>query len=291
LQQLPASPDAFVWLRLYQAQMQGLVPGGRDDSLWWTLRRPFRPLGYDAARAMFNRVNQALGSNHSLHDLRHTAAYRMTRDPGLPLTDVQWIIGDAHPSTTQQYLNPVPADVIASVLAFHARGASDPPPRGGAAGDAASQDREQILPRLSHPPFALSNPASQRYRMRGTACIPGWLADQPGSTWQQRGAVAEARLDPETDWRLTVSAWLRQRWLISPCRRREQQVVGGGLLPLVCGDVVRPGLRWLLSVRTLRDLAAEMARIRDPGGFAVLAAVCQSDSTSPEMRAAALRQI
>jgi len=26
LQQLPASPDAFVWLRLYQAQMHGLVP-------------------------------------------------------------------------------------------------------------------------------------------------------------------------------------------------------------------------------------------------------------------------
>ena len=26
LQQLPASPDAFVWLRLYQQQMQGLVP-------------------------------------------------------------------------------------------------------------------------------------------------------------------------------------------------------------------------------------------------------------------------
>ena len=27
LQQLPASPDAFVWLRLYQQQMHGLVPG------------------------------------------------------------------------------------------------------------------------------------------------------------------------------------------------------------------------------------------------------------------------
>ena len=27
MQQLPASPDAFVWLRLYQAQMHGLVPG------------------------------------------------------------------------------------------------------------------------------------------------------------------------------------------------------------------------------------------------------------------------
>ncbi|MGW6359910.1 hypothetical protein ACWFR5_33275 [Streptomyces sp. NPDC055092] len=26
IQQVPASPDAFVWLRLYQAQMHGLVP-------------------------------------------------------------------------------------------------------------------------------------------------------------------------------------------------------------------------------------------------------------------------
>jgi len=44
LQPLPASPDAFVWLRLYQQQMHGLVPAGPDDPLWWTLRRPFRPL-------------------------------------------------------------------------------------------------------------------------------------------------------------------------------------------------------------------------------------------------------
>jgi integrase len=40
LRQLPASPDAFVWLRLYQAQVQGLVPAGRDQPLWWTLRPP-----------------------------------------------------------------------------------------------------------------------------------------------------------------------------------------------------------------------------------------------------------
>src|SRR5258707_6200879 len=71
MQQLPASPDAFVWLRLYQDQMQGLVPDGLDQPLWWTLRRPFRPLTYDGARAMFNRANAVLGSNHSLHDLRH----------------------------------------------------------------------------------------------------------------------------------------------------------------------------------------------------------------------------
>jgi integrase len=77
LQQLPASPDAFVGLRLYQAQMAGLVPPGRDQPLWWTLRRPFRALTYDAARAMFTRASAGLGANWSLHDLRHSAAYRM----------------------------------------------------------------------------------------------------------------------------------------------------------------------------------------------------------------------
>jgi integrase len=122
LQSLPVAPDAFVWLRLYQAQLTSLVPAGRDEPLWWTLRRPFRRLGYDAARAMFARANAALGSNWSLHDLRHTAAYRMARDPQMPLTDVQWVLGHAHLSTTQRYLNPVTEDVIAGVLAFHARG-------------------------------------------------------------------------------------------------------------------------------------------------------------------------
>jgi hypothetical protein len=39
--------------------------------LWWTLRRPFRPLTYHAARRMFIRANEALGSNWMLHDLRH----------------------------------------------------------------------------------------------------------------------------------------------------------------------------------------------------------------------------
>ena len=134
MQQLPASPDAFVWLRLYQAQLEGLVPAGRDEPLWWTLRRPFRALSYDAARAMFTRAGAALGANWSLHDLRHTAAYRMARDPGMPLTDVQWVLGHAHLSTTQQYLTPLPGEVIESVLAFHQRqrhrGPAAPPTAG-----------------------------------------------------------------------------------------------------------------------------------------------------------------
>jgi integrase len=44
VQQLPASADAFVWLRLYQLEMDGELPRGSGQPLWWTLRRPFRLL-------------------------------------------------------------------------------------------------------------------------------------------------------------------------------------------------------------------------------------------------------
>ena len=121
MQQLPASPDAFVWLRLYQQQMHGLVPAGPDDPLWWTLRKPFRPLGYHAARAMFARANDAVGTGWTLHDLRHTAAYRLARDPAMPITDVRWVLGHASLSTTQLYVTPVAEDVIASARAHHQR--------------------------------------------------------------------------------------------------------------------------------------------------------------------------
>jgi integrase len=120
LQELPASTDAFVWLRLYQVEMEGLIPRGRRQPLWWTLRRPVRPLTYHAVHRMFERAGQAAGSSATLHSLRHTAAYRMAEDPALPLTDVQLVLGHALLSTTQIYLTPRKEEVIRRVLAHHA---------------------------------------------------------------------------------------------------------------------------------------------------------------------------
>jgi hypothetical protein len=37
------------------------------------------------------------------------------------LTDIQWILGHRHLSTTQVYLNPLPEDVIASAVAYFQR--------------------------------------------------------------------------------------------------------------------------------------------------------------------------
>lgn len=121
-QELPATPDAFAWLRLYQedAWKKG-VPRGRAQPLWWTLRRPWRPLEYDAARMMFNRANELLGANWTLHDLRHTATFLMLDDPSMPPVYVQHILGHKCLSTLDIYNRPTRDDVIAAGLAHHAR--------------------------------------------------------------------------------------------------------------------------------------------------------------------------
>jgi site-specific recombinase XerD len=119
IQELPASSDAFVWLRLYQVEMGEEIPRGRRDPLWWTRRRPVRPLTYHAVHRMFERVNAHVGTGATLHSLRHTAAYRMAEDPSLPLTDVQFVLGHAALTTTQLYLTPRKEDVVRRVLAHH----------------------------------------------------------------------------------------------------------------------------------------------------------------------------
>ncbi|WP_436528390.1 tyrosine-type recombinase/integrase [Actinoplanes sp. HUAS TT8] len=135
-QWLPASPEAFVWLRLYLAGLARLAPG---EALWWTLRRRRQEdarlrritLTYDALRAVLRRANALLGANWSMHDLRHTCALRMTRDANLSLRDIQVLLGHAHLTTTQIYLEDDDATVIARVRQHHAdreERAVQPPP-------------------------------------------------------------------------------------------------------------------------------------------------------------------
>ncbi|MCZ7434751.1 hypothetical protein [Streptomyces sp. WMMC1477] len=83
-------------------------------------------MSYDAARMVFIRANETFGANWTLHDLRHSAAKRMVRDPQLSLTDLRWVFGHLHISTTEQYLEPAEDEVVAHVLAHHARQAAEP---------------------------------------------------------------------------------------------------------------------------------------------------------------------
>lgn len=135
-QWLPASAEAFVWLRLYVDEIG--EPESPNDFVWQTLRRRRseqsaelgrRPMNYEALRAVLRRANDALGTNWSMHDCRHTAAIRMTQSRKLSVRDVQAILGHAHLTTTQVYLVDDENAVLQRVrqyLAERAAGADKP---------------------------------------------------------------------------------------------------------------------------------------------------------------------
>jgi site-specific recombinase XerD len=62
LQELPASTDAFVWLRLYQVEMKGLVPKGRRRPCGGRCADRYARLPTMAAHRMFERAGEAAGS-------------------------------------------------------------------------------------------------------------------------------------------------------------------------------------------------------------------------------------
>lgn len=100
---VPGSPEAFDYLRRYFTQCGTPRP---PEAIWRTLRGPARPLTYSAMRRIIQRANDHLGTNWSLHDLRHTAAIRMVHDPQLTLPEVQAVLRHRHLASTEVYLQP-----------------------------------------------------------------------------------------------------------------------------------------------------------------------------------------
>ena len=131
-QWLPVSPEAFVWIRLYLNEFP--APPDLNLPLWWTLRRrnhgqglARQPVNYETLRAVLRRANKLLGTNWTMHDLRHTAALRMAQDESLSLKDVQTILGHQHLSTTADvYLVEDEAQVMRRVSKHLADRRSEP---------------------------------------------------------------------------------------------------------------------------------------------------------------------
>jgi len=118
--QIPVGGHALVWLRLERGNP------GPDDYLWLTERGPLEPLAYDAFRAVLRRVNDALGSNWTLHDLRHTFAIRAL-DAGMAPHHVQTMLGHASLETLNTYAKPRIEDVLAAHRAMLAPQLVDSP--------------------------------------------------------------------------------------------------------------------------------------------------------------------
>ena len=120
--------------------LAGAVPLGRDDPLWWTRRRPFRPLTYHAARAMFSRADRRAG--RELDPARSAAYGRLPDGAGSAVAVDRRAVG-ARPCPPVDH--PVVSDADAGrrdrrVLAHHRRGrpGADGDPVGGVDGATGS---------------------------------------------------------------------------------------------------------------------------------------------------------
>jgi hypothetical protein len=131
--------------------------------------------------------------------------------------------------------------------------------------------RPEVVASLLMPPFAVEHPGSQQSRRLGVLSVVKWLATYPGDTWQARWLASGAQ--DQRDWRdlLTTPATEPGGARIGVSPRQHSHNLCPGLLVLICADVIRPSLNWLLnSPQTRRNLAVEMGRTRDTTTFAEL---------------------
>ena len=142
---------------------------------------------------------------------------------------------------------------------------------------------------LTGEPSAVAGQAGEQNRRRGTRIVLDWLQAQPGLTWQQRWLASGADEDGRADWRAFPVRW---RAAAAPqAGTWDAKVVTTGLLSLICADVIRPGIRWLLTTATPKRLAAEMSRTRDPAGLTGLAARCDASPVGEATTAVALHRV
>lgn len=150
--------------------------------------------------------------------------------------------------------------------------------------------RTQVLARVLAAPFALPHPLSQQTRRLGVLSVVRWLEGQPGDSWQDRWRSSGAEDRP--DWRDLLSAAGLDDGGPAADRAPRPGHLSPGLLTLVCADVIRPSLSWLVrSAPARRGLAVEMARTRDGAAFAALAGMVQSAAVGRQQGQLALTRV
>ena len=103
-----------------------------------------------------------------------------------------------------------------------------------------------------------------------TETVWGWL-EGSGDTGENIIINASgAGIDGCANWRPPVARWLRETGRVAEDNRSAERQLSVGMMQLVCADVIRPGMGWLLTTATPRNLSGEMARVRDPAGFSKL---------------------
>ncbi len=166
-----------------------------------------------------------------------------------------------------------PAQAAAAAAGAHADLRRAFPPRPGVtAWPASLLSAGQIIARIDAPPFRPAN--STGYQRHGTARILQWLAGFPGDSWQQRWKASGAEALPKEQWLDLPMQWRQVTGRSAAPHNRD--CFQAGLLMLVCADVIRPALGWMVRKASNRIVPA-MAACRDPQGYAALQALIDAD--------------
>ncbi len=151
--------------------------------------------------------------------------------------------------------------------------------------------RAQLTVRLLGEPFTAASASLQTERRRGLDRVLDWLELQPGDSWQDRWLASGADAEGNIAWRRLPTAGLAATSRGRVDTEHGRLALARGMSLLVCGDVIRPSLGWLLTPGTPRELVTAIAQGRDPAGFTRLAALCDGAGVSAHTTQLALRRI
>jgi hypothetical protein len=154
-----------------------------------------------------------------------------------------------------------------------------------------SQLRPQVLGTLLAPPFPTGRANLDQERRRGLICVLDWLEQQPGESWQDRWITSGADAAGNPAWRGLLAGWLAAARRGPRDPEHVSLLAGRAIMLLISADVIRPSMGWLLVPATPAGLSAEMARVRDPAGFAALTVICQENCVNSHTTQLALRRI
>jgi hypothetical protein len=137
---------------------------------------------------------------------------------------------------------------------------------------------EQVQQRLAAPPFLAEASGTRAGRRRGVEKLLRWLSSFPGDTWQDRWLASSVENCSGSSWAALPLKWLEKH---GGAASYDSSDLASGLLLLICGDVIRPGLSWMLT-RAHPYLASTMAQSRDPNGFTRLRQLADAEPVSSQ---------
>ncbi|GCA97472.1 MULTISPECIES: site-specific integrase [Mycolicibacterium] len=166
-----------------------------------------------------------------------------------------------------------------------------PPRRLPTGWEVTRASRGAVLARALAQPLLGTTEHAQSRHHRGVKAVVDWLAEFPGSTWQDRFLVSTREFTDNLGWKHAAAEWWSATRPEPTTLKSGLNMAAIGATSLICADVLRPPAGWLMTPRTPKNLAARLEQLRDPRGWAALRAVCDADPAGHATKMTALCRI